>query len=137
MVTEERRMRGNRSFRFRCIASLAILLALLVSPATFAAPRWRAYPTEIFVSEKFPALHGALHSGSRFCASRRRLLVYGARSGGGRLLAHGWSHRSGAWRVPLGKKLAQGHYYVIAPMRSSATLRIRCPAARSKSIPVR
>ena len=74
--------------------------------------------------------------GSRFCAARRRLLVYRSRRGPDKLVGRGWSHRSGTWKVSLGEKLGRGHYYVIAPARVSHSLGIRCPQARSKSIPV-
>jgi hypothetical protein len=118
-------------------------LALLVGMAAFAlslaatavsAPRVRDVSTHIVVSEKYPALHGALHSRSRFCSARRRLLVYRARRGPDRLVGRGWSHRSGAWKVSLGKKLGPGHYYVVAPQRASSA--VRCLRARSKSVPV-
>lgn len=114
---------------------LSLLVAGLGVATATAAPT-KVFPTRIFVSEKFPALHGALHSRSRFCTARRRLLVYRARRGPDRLVGRGWSHRSGTWKVSLGKKLGRGHYYVIAPARASGSLHIRCPAARSKSIPV-
>jgi len=119
------------------LRSLAVaLLAACVLAAPAAASRKRVVPTRIYVSEKFPALHGALHSHSRFCSARRRLLVYRARRGPDRLVGRGWSHRGGAWKVSLGKKLGRGHYYVVAPARASGRLGIRCSMARSKSIPV-
>jgi hypothetical protein len=116
-------------------ATTFLCVAALVAPMS-AAAAVKVFPTRIFVSEKFPAVHGALHSGSRFCAARRHLLVYRSRPGADPLVGRGWSHRSGAWKVPLGEKLERGHYYVVAPARSSGDLQIRCPAARSKSIPV-
>lgn len=113
-----------------------LVVVFLSGASVAAAAGWRTYPTRIFVSEKFPALHGALHSRSRVCTARRRLLVYRPRPGSDRLVGRGWSRRSGTWRVPLGQKLEEGHYYVIAPARSDTRFDIRCPAARSKSIPV-
>jgi hypothetical protein len=114
-----------------------ILVGLLLGAVPAVASKsWKTFPTRIFVSEKFPALHGALHSRSRVCLARRRLLVYRPRPGADTVVGRGWSRRSGTWRVPLGKKLEEGHYYVIAPARADPRSRVRCPAARSKSIPV-
>jgi hypothetical protein len=120
----------------RALATLLGVAALALPLAGTAASAHRARPvsTRIVVSEEYPALHGVLHSRSRFCSARRRLLVYRARRGHDKLVGRGWSHRSGAWKVPLGKKLGRGHYYVIAPMRASAA--IRCLRAHSKSVPV-
>jgi hypothetical protein len=124
----------TRSTIFRLIPAVVVLLLLTAAPA--AARGWRTDPTRIFVSEKFPALHGALHSRSRVCVARRRLIVYRPRPGADRVVGRGWSRRSGTWRVPLGKKLEEGHYYVVALARADQRSRVRCPAARSKSIPV-
>lgn len=125
----------SRSVRLRAILAALVALLLVAAPVA-AAPAWRSFPTRIFVSEKFPALHGTLHSRSRVCTARRRLLIYRPRPGSDRLIGRGWSHRSGTWRVPLGTKLEEGHYYVVVPARTDRDAAIRCPAARSKSIPV-
>ncbi|HEX4731964.1 MAG TPA: hypothetical protein VH299_11900 [Solirubrobacterales bacterium] len=124
-----------RSPLWRLLPVIFIGLFIATAPAG-AANAWKTFPTRIFVSEKFPALHGALHSRSRVCLARRRLLVYRPRPGADTVVGRGWSRRSGTWRVPLGKKLEEGHYYVIAPARADPRSRVRCPAARSKSIPV-
>jgi hypothetical protein len=126
--------RGPRT-RLAWLLALAAFAALLCAAPSGAASV-RVVPTRIFVSEKYPAVHGALHSRSRFCSARRRLLVYRARRGADKLVGRGWSHRSGTWRVSLGEKLGRGHYYVIATGRVSHSLGIRCPRAHSKSIPV-
>jgi hypothetical protein len=117
-------------------AGLVALFALLLAAPAAAAPTLRDAPTRIFVSEKFPALHGALHSSSRVCTARRRLLVYRPGPGGDRVVGRGFSRRNGTWRVPLGEKLEQGHYYVVATARIDRGAGVRCPAARSKSVPV-
>lgn len=119
------------------LALLVLAATLLACPPAGARPdRVRTVSTRIFVSEKYPAFHGALRSHSAYCYARRRLLVYRARRGPDKLVARGWSHRSGAWKVSLGEKLGRGHYYVVAPRRGSGSFGIRCRLARSKSIPV-
>jgi hypothetical protein len=127
--------RVSRSARLRAIPAILLALLLLVAPAA-AAPALKTLPTRIFVSEKFPAIHGALHSRSRVCVARRRLVVYRPGPGADRVVGRGWSRRNGTWRVPLGEKLEEGHYYVVARERTDRAAGVRCPAARSKSIPV-
>jgi hypothetical protein len=124
---------SHRRLIFRCLALAALVASLCAGPAAAAA---RTYPTRILVSEKFPALHGVLRSHSAFCFARRRLIVYRDRRGEDKLVGRGWSHRNGAWKVSLGKKLGRGHYYVIAPARASRAFGVRCRSARSKLIPV-
>ena len=124
-------------FSLRSLACLLGALSLASGASTLASgSEWHSIPTRIFVSEKFPALHGALHSRSRFCSSRRRLLVYRVHGHRPAPVGRGFSHRGGTWKVSLGKKLNPGHYYVIAAARRSARFRISCPRARSKRVPV-
>ncbi len=125
--------------RFVRRPSLVLLLALTatlgalgvasaVGDATFSA--------KIFVSEKFPAFHGAIHSRSAFCEAKRPLLVYRARPGVDLLLGHRRSHGNGSWKVPIGEKLTSGSFYIEAPPFGSAALGIKCLPTRSKIVPV-
>ena len=123
--------------RYLRLLLLSLTVAIVVAVPAIAQAPWKTYPTKVFVSEKFPALHGALHSPSRACVARRRLIVYRSLAAGrDQLVGRGFSHRRGAWRVSLGEKLERGHYYVVVPAHSNSRFRIRCPGAVSKSIPV-
>ena len=116
---------------------LLVLAAVLCLTATSSAQGDRGtVPAKIFVSEKLPAFHGALHSRSRFCSGRRHLLVFRPHPGADSLVARGRTHPDGTWKVALGQKLQVGRYYVVAPPRLDPRHDIRCSAARSKSIPV-
>ena len=119
--------------------SLALLLALasaLIAIGAASAAGDSTYSAKIFVSEKFPAFHGALHSQSAFCVAKRPVLVYRVRPGKDLLVGHRRSHGDGTWKVPLGKKLASGAYQVEAPLYGSASLGIKCLPVRSKIVPV-
>jgi hypothetical protein len=119
--------------------SLALLLALasaLIALGAASAAGDSTYSAKIFVSEKFPAFHGALHSQSAFCVAKRPVLVYRVRPGKDLLVGHRRSHGDGTWKVPLGKKLGSGAYLVEAPLFGSASLGIKCLPVRSKIVPV-
>jgi hypothetical protein len=123
--------------RTALVALLAALVALaLASGAAAAREPTQTFPVRIFVSEKFPAFHGKLHSGSDFCAARRPVRVYRARPGEDELLGRGRSEGDGAWKVPIGEKLTSGAFYAEAPAFGSAALGIVCPPARSKLVTV-
>ena len=125
--------------RFVHRTSLVLLAALAVVVGAFgatAAAGDATYPARIFVSEKFPAFHGAIHSQSDFCVAKRPVLVYRVRPGKDLLVGHRRSHGDGTWKVPLGKKLGAGAYLVEAPLYGSASLGITCTAVRSKIVPV-
>jgi hypothetical protein len=117
------------------ISLLLLAVAFLVSAAAPAAGD-TTYSAKIFVSEKFPALHGAIHSRSAFCVAKRPVLVYRVRSGKDKLVGHRRSHGDGTWKVPLGKKLGPGSYLVEAPLFGSAALGIKCLPVKSKIVPV-
>jgi hypothetical protein len=119
--------------------SLALLLALasaLIAIGAASAAGDSTYSAKIFVSEKFPAFHGALHSQSAFCVAKRPVLVYRVRPGKDLLVGHRRSHGDGTWKVPLGKKLGSGAYLVEAPLFGSASLGIKCLPVRSKIVSV-
>ncbi len=121
----------------RCaLVSLLALIAALAALGAVAAAGDTTYSAKIFVSEKFPAFHGAIHSPSSFCVARRPVLVFRIRPGKDRLLGHRRSHGDGTWKVPLGKKLSSGAYLVEAPLYGSASLGIKCLPVRSKIVPV-
>jgi hypothetical protein len=125
--------------RFVRRISLVLLAALVVAAGAFGttfAAGATTYSAKIFVSEKFPAFHGAIHSRSAFCEAKRPVLVYRVRPGKDLLVGHRRSHGDGTWKVPLGKKLGSGAYLIEAPLYGSASLGIKCPAARSKIVPV-
>jgi hypothetical protein len=117
------------------LAFAAALLAFGVAGAPGAAGD-TTYSAKIFVSEKFPAFHGAIHSQSDFCVAKRPVLVYRVRPGKDLLVGHRRSHGDGTWKVPLGKKLGSGAYLIEAPLYGSASLGITCTAVRSKIVPV-
>jgi hypothetical protein len=125
--------------RFVHRRALTLLLVLVSAPLVFGAASAAAdstYSAKIFVSEKFPAFHGALHSQSAFCVAKRPVLVYRVRPGKDLLVGHRRSHGDGTWKVPLGKKLGSGAYLIEAPLFGSASLGIKCLPVRSKLVPV-
>jgi hypothetical protein len=120
----------------RSVISLLVLTAALLAFAAASAAGDTTYSAKIFVSEKFPALHGAIHSRSAFCVAKRPVLVYRVRPGKDKLVGHRRSHGNGTWKVPLGKKLGPGAYLVEAPLFGSAALGIKCLPVKSKIVPV-
>jgi hypothetical protein len=120
----------------RALISLLALAFALPAFGVATAAGDTTYSAKIFVSEKFPALHGAIHSPSDFCVAKRPVLVYRVRPGKDLLVGHRRSHGDGTWKVPLGKKLGSGAYLVEAPLYGSASLGITCTAVRSKIVPV-
>ena len=125
--------------RFVRRTSLLLLAALTVAAGAFGAASATGdatYSAKIFVSEKFPAFHGTIHSRSAFCEAKRPVLVYRVRPGKDLLVGHRRSHGDGTWKVPLGKKLGSGAYLIEAPLYGSASLGITCTAVHSKIVPV-
>ena len=124
----------------RARAALIALLAGLgaLAPAAGAAARepTASFATKVFISEKYPAFHGRLHSESAFCAAQRPVMVFRALPGKDELLGHKRSAEDGTWQVSIGTKLTSGAYYAEAPLYGSAALGIACPAARSKTVTV-
>jgi hypothetical protein len=125
-----------RLARRHVLVSLLALASAFVALGAVAAAGDTTYSAKIFVSEKFPAFHGAIHSSSAFCVAKRPVLVFRVRPGKDRLLGHRRSHGDGTWKVPLGKKLSSGAYLIEAPLYGSASLGITCTAVRSKIVPV-
>jgi hypothetical protein len=117
---------------------LVVSLVAVCSFTVAAAARMptRTYSAKIFVSEKFPAFHGALHSASKFCVAQRPLRVYRRKGGRDILLGRGRSKGDGTWKVSIGRKLTSGEFFVEAPRYGSAALGINCERARSKIVPV-
>ncbi len=118
------------------VLAVALFAALLLAAPVAARTPTKTFTTKIFVSEKFPAFHGALHSKSSFCVAERPLKVYRLAHGRSVLLGHRRSNPDGTWKVPIGNKLVSGAYYVEAPLYGSAALGISCKPARSKIVPV-
>lgn len=125
-----------RLARRRSLLLLLTLAAALLTVGAASAVGDATYSARIFVSEKFPAFHGAIHSKSAFCVAKRPVLVFRVRPGNDKRLGHRRSHGDGTWKVPLGKKLSSGDYYVEAPQYGSASLGITCLRVRSKIVPV-
>jgi hypothetical protein len=125
-----------RLVRRRALVSLLVLTAAFAAFGAVAAVGDATYSAKIFVSEKFPAFHGAIHSSSAFCVAKRPVLVFRVRPGKDRLVGHRRSHGDGTWKVPIGKKLSSGAYVIEAPQFGSAALGIKCLAVRSKIVPV-
>jgi hypothetical protein len=122
--------------RATLIALLGAIAALTLAAGAAAREPITSYATKIFVSEKFPAFHGKLHSKNTFCAAQRPVRVYRAQPGKDELLGRGRSEKNGAWKIPIGEKLTSGAFYAEAPVYGSAALGILCPPARSKLVTV-
>jgi hypothetical protein len=110
----------------------AALCACLAAAALAAVPSGAAvgYKTTVFISEKFPAFHGKLHSPNQFCEAGRPLKMFRKRSGPDKLLGKDRSEDSGKWKVEI-ENLRSGAYYAKAPAYGSASLGIQCMADRS------
>jgi hypothetical protein len=110
----------------------ATLCAWLAAVALAAVPSGAAvgYKTTVFISEKFPAFHGKLHSPNQFCEADRPLKMFRVRNGPDRLLGKDRSENSGKWKVEV-ENLRSGAYYAKAPAYGSAALGIQCMADRS------
>jgi hypothetical protein len=120
--------------RSRPLVSILALaaLALAVLAVSASAMTSTSYSTSIYMSEKFPAFHGKLHSGNRFCVGNRPVKVYRERPGADKLLGTKKSEKNGSWKVSIGNKLISGSYYSVAPAYGSASLGISCKAATSQ-----
>jgi hypothetical protein len=101
-------------------------LALVLLPAAASA----AFKTQVIVSLKFPAFHGALQSKNLGCESKRAMKLYREKSGRDKLLGMGKSKKSGKWSIPIGKRLISGSYY------ATVTARGDCKGGKSKVIPI-
>jgi hypothetical protein len=124
-------MDAPRSRRLLTLAAAAAAVLALVVPAT-AMTGPTSYATSIFMSQKFPAFHGRLHSKSDFCVANRPVKVYRERPGPDKLLGTDRSEDIGTWAVPIGNKLISGIYYTTASRYGSASLGIVCRPARSE-----
>ncbi|HEY5052895.1 MAG TPA: hypothetical protein VII45_05740 [Solirubrobacterales bacterium] len=116
------------------ISILALACVALAGLAVSASAKsgLTSYPTSIFISEKFPAFHGRLHSSNKFCIAERPVKVYRETPGPDKLLGSERSEGDGYWQVPIGRKLTSGVYYSRAPRYGSAALGIACGPATSK-----
>jgi hypothetical protein len=125
-------MPAVRSRSFVSLVALAVGAILVFAISAAAMSGSISYSTSIFMSEKFPAFHGKLHSSNDFCVSDRPVKVYRERSGPDKLLGTDRSEDNGSWAVPIGNKLISGAYYSVAPAYGSASLGIRCGSATSQ-----
>jgi hypothetical protein len=122
--------------RAALVALLAVIAALLPTAAAGAGEPTQTFAAKVFISEKYPAFHGRLHSESAFCAAERLVMVYRVQPGKDELLGHRRSKKDGIWQVSIGDQLTSGAFYAEAPLYGSAALGIACPAARSKTVTV-
>ena len=114
-------MRSHR--RLRLLAALSLALAgLLVVPAGAGM----TYSTNLYLSKKFPAFHGRVHSAVNFCEANRPVKLFKTRPGNDKLLGVDRSEDNGHWKVALGNRLVSGVYYAKAPPYGSASLGISC-----------
>ena len=115
--------------------SLQIFLALLVSVSAAGATAGIAqadttFNTTVKISQKFPAFHGKLKSGSKFCIANRPVRLYRVRNGKpDKLLGHTKTGRTGQWKIRA--SLIAAAYYAVAPRFGSASLGIVCRSDRS------
>jgi hypothetical protein len=114
------------------ILALVVATGLILTTAAAAVSGPTSYATSIFMSGRFPAFHGRLHSKSDFCLANRLIKVYRERSGPDKLLGTDRSEDDGSWTVPIGDRLISGIYYSKVPPSGSASLGIACGSARSK-----
>ena len=119
-----------RSHRRLCLlAALSLALAgLLVAPAAAGM----TYSTDLYMSKKFPAFHGRVHSASHFCEANRPVKLFRTRTGNDKLLGVDRTDANGHWKVALGNRLSSGVYYSRAPLYGSAALGITCRPDRSR-----
>jgi len=90
----------------------------------------KTYGTSLYMSKKFPAFHGKIHSANPFCIANRPVRVFRERPGKDKLLGSDRSEDNGRWSVKV--NLISGAYYSRAPLYGSASLGITCNADRSR-----
>jgi hypothetical protein len=116
---------------------ILLLVVVVVASLAFAGSASAAFTlfkTTIFVSEKFPAFHGKLHSKNDFCVADRPVKVYRERPGPDKHLGTDRSEESGFWQVSIGDRLISGSYYAKAADFGSASLGIGCSPVKSKVV---
>ncbi len=119
--------RWNRRFR---LAAALFPLALLgaLAPSSGAG---MTFNTHLYMSKKFPAFHGKIHSRNAFCVAHRKVRLYRIRSGPDKLIGVDRSEDNGAWKVKV-QKLSSGAYYSRTRRYGSAALGITCRSDRSR-----
>ncbi len=119
----------------RTSLTLAALLAavglLAASAGAGMMSAGKTYGTHLYMSKKFPAFHGKIHSANAFCVADRKVKLYRIRSGPDKFLGADRSANNGAWKVKV-KTLGSGAYYSRARRYGSASLGITCNADRSR-----
>ena len=118
-----------RNRRIRLVAAL-FPLALLCAPAA-PSGAGTSFRTHLYMSKKFPAFHGRIHSPNAFCVADRKVRLYRIRSGPDKLLGVDRSEDNGTWKVKV-EKLSTGAYYSQTRRYGSAALGIVCRPDRSR-----
>ena len=108
-----------RNRRIRLVAALFPLALLCALAAPSGAGT--SFRTHLYMSKKFPAFHGRIHSPNAFCI----------RSGPDKLLGVDRSEDNGTWKVKV-EKLSTGAYYSQTRRYGSAALGIVCRPDRSR-----
>jgi hypothetical protein len=118
--------------RFRSLVAAGVLA--FACAALFAAPAGSAmtFGTHLYLSKKFPAFHGKVHSAVHFCEAKRKVKLFVTRPGNDKLLGVDTSEGNGHWKVNISNQLASGVYYARTPAFGSAALGISCRADRSR-----
>jgi hypothetical protein len=116
----------------RRLAILAGSSLALAGVLALPAGAGMTYSTDLYLSKKFPAFHGRVHSANDFCQADRPVKLFRVRSGNDKLLGVDRSDNNGHWKVALGNRLISGVYYAKAPLYGSASLGISCLPDKSR-----
>ena len=113
-------------------ASLLVSASLLVM---VAAPvgAGQTFNTKVSISEKYPAFHGQVKSGSDACRIDREVSVYRIRyNQPDKLLGTTRTGPKGNWRFRV--SLITSAYYAYAERKASASIGFSCRPARSRIV---
>lgn len=107
-------------------ALLATLAVLALAPLAGAAGK---YPTQLYVSEKYPAFHGSISSEADHCLGGRIVVVKRQLNGRVKTVGVDFTNAIGKWKVKV--DLTGGEYWVTVPSHLAD-----CGGVRSEPIAV-
>ena len=116
-------------------SGLRLILALFCAAGILAAASGTVsaalkFNTKVTISQKYPAFHGKVKSGSEFCRSHRKVILYRVRNGKSDVVVGATrSGKSGNWKVKT--SLITAAYYAKAPSKKSTNPPQTCRSAKS------
>jgi len=121
--------------RIRTLGLFASLLVSVFALAAVAGPvgAVQTFNTKVSISEKYPAFHGQVKSGSAACRIDREVSVYRIRyNQPDKLLGTTRTGPKGNWKFKV--SLITSAYYAYAERKTSASIGFNCRPARSRIV---